>query len=505
MDNAEFTIIDEYFNKNKSVSDIEEKMDEVVDQRQNMVRFDPRISNIILPNDHKAAVVKSTIDDFQSIFEDRKLFRAPKKISPSMDRSSIREFIDNGLYSICIETTKRCNLRCDYCTWKDEHNVTKAFSNIDMCYEDAIKAVDYLIEHSSKRIEMARKYNYSSHVFAGIFKPPYKLNVSFYGGEPLLRFPLIEQVVSYCREIEKSGGPEFDFKMTTNFVHVSEEQLEYLVENDFNLLISLDGPEEIHDRYRRTVNGQGTYQSVIKNVDAYRQKSIDMNKRGFCLFNCVLAPPIQYKRIIEFFKELTDKYGDNCLRSACSDVPGFCPQQESMDLKKENNEMQRMLIDEGLKWLSDQEGDSLSIESNRLIVSMMSSFMNRNISPKGFCDHCGGSHSGPCFPGSRAYLSVDRKYYPCERVSQNEKFVIGDVDEGLSVEKIHDMVMKEHKLVKHKCIDCWAIKNCSLCYKILESDDIDQECQDCTERAESEIMFALEVSEKFKINMEKLY
>ena len=155
-------------------------------------------------------------------------------------------FMDNTLIvkSMCLHVTHDCNLRCDYCfAGKGDYHSGKAFLPLDV----GKKALEFLMTHSGEREN---------------------LEVDFFGGEPLMNFTVVKQLVDYGRELEKQYGKKIQFTMTTNCLLVNDEVIDFCRREIGNVVISIDGRREVHDKVRRTVSGKDSYGTVLPRAQA---------------------------------------------------------------------------------------------------------------------------------------------------------------------------------------------------------------------------------------------
>ena len=148
--------------------------------------------------------------------------------------------------SMCLHVAHDCNLRCKYCF----------AATGDFCmgerkllpFEVGKKALDWLVEKSGKRVH---------------------LEVDFFGGEPLMNFEVMKQLVEYGRSIEKEKNKKFKFTTTTNCVLMNDEIIDFLNREMGNVVISMDGRPEVHDRMRPTVNGKGSYAIIAEKAKKF--------------------------------------------------------------------------------------------------------------------------------------------------------------------------------------------------------------------------------------------
>ena len=159
--------------------------------------------------------------------------------------------------AMCLHAAHDCNLRCKYCfaSTGDFHGPRGLLP-----VETGKRALDWLVAHSGNRKN---------------------LEVDFFGGEPLMNFGALKEIVAYGREIEKRTGKVFWFTTTTNCIGLTDEVADYLNEEMHNVVLSIDGRREVHDFMRPTINGKGSYDLVLKNALAFGLKGRVAHGIGF--------------------------------------------------------------------------------------------------------------------------------------------------------------------------------------------------------------------------------
>ena len=137
--------------------------------------------------------------------------------------------------ALCLHVAHTCNLNCSYCfASQGKYHGDRAV----MSFEVGKRALDFLIEHSGTRKN---------------------LEVDFFGGEPLMNFQVVKDLVSYARSIEKQHGKRFRFTLTTNGIQIDDDVIEFANRECSNVVLSLDGRKEIHDRFRVDYAGNGSW------------------------------------------------------------------------------------------------------------------------------------------------------------------------------------------------------------------------------------------------------
>lgn len=194
----------------------------------------------------------------------------------------LEDLLNRKLRKITLQVTQGCNLRCKYCIYSENSSANqRPHSNKRMEWETAKRGIDFLWEHS--------------------VDSPY-VNIGFYGGEPLLEFPLIRKSVSYAKKL--FDGKKITFSMTSNGTLLTDEIIDFLVQEDISLLISLDGPKEIHDRSRIFANGAGSFDIVMQNIEKVKAKAPEYaNQIGFSM---VMDPSNDYDCINEITLSTSD-------------------------------------------------------------------------------------------------------------------------------------------------------------------------------------------------------
>lgn len=158
------------------------------------------------------------------------------------------------LSTIVLNVNTGCNLGCTYCYKEDLATPARGER---MTFETAVRSVDLLLKQAAARS---------------------KVGIVFFGGEPLTNMPLIRQVVSYAEERARQESKEIDFSLTTNATLLTAELIDFFAAHRFGISVSMDGPQAVHDRNRRTVGGRGTYEVVARKVrlllERYRARPV---------------------------------------------------------------------------------------------------------------------------------------------------------------------------------------------------------------------------------------
>jgi len=201
----------------------------------------------------------------------------PSRLSYPVDEDLLPDLLDSRLEQLILNITETCNMRCRYCTFSGTYPLERRHSAGTMEEAVARKAVCYFWRHS-RRSE--------------------KAHISFYGGEPLTCFNRIRCIVEYAKSLQWS--PELSFHLDTNGTLLTDESMWFLVKNKIFLQVSLDGPKEVHDKYRVYKGGRGSFEDVMANLE--RLRTIDPTYfQRHVVFAATVAPPCDLLKANEFF------------------------------------------------------------------------------------------------------------------------------------------------------------------------------------------------------------
>ena len=347
----------------------------------------------------------------------------------------------NNVHHIVFEVTDKCNLKCDYCAYGD---IYSGYDKRNCKNLDFIKAkilLDYFIPIWGKNVD------------EGIQE---SILISFYGGEPLLNFRLIAQVVEYC---ESSGLKKdfFKYSMTTNGIYLAKYH-EYLIEKDFRILVSLDGNKENHS-FRVKKNNENSHDEIIANLELLRKKNSDYFEKNISFIS------VMHKR--NTFLEAID-YSENKFNK----LPTITPLSTD-DIIPEK----RDYFDEYIKsnTVANITEDVLQkFNDEKLAKYDVYSFARKNLrhyfkyyhSVYNITKNMPISPTGTCIPFTRkVFLSTNGKILPCERV--HVKHTLGNVSKSKGVVLDFDAIAKYFNdtvvQFKEHCKSCYNRYTCEIC------------------------------------------
>lgn len=386
--------------------------------------------------------IEDAIQEIRYAIKEEHILSAPRLVTLTGTAvTSLEDTLKSGVENVTLEVTEKCNLRCKYCIYNPSHAEYREFGHRDMQWETAKKAIDFLKSHSD-----------------GAEHP----HIGFYGGEPLINFNIIKKSVEYAKENFK----DITFAMTTNATLVNEDIADYLLENEVNIIVSLDGPKDLHDANRILVNGCGSYENTVRGIrlllDAQRRKG----KKGKISFNMVVSGPNydeNYTKIQEFLDKEEWISKDIMVLTATvdrgpKDSEYYIPQgskerqytegtydplcEWEVNYKKSNND-KKVLFSDGVM------DKGMMIIHKRLLSEYPVKAYGLN---------------GCCVPGQRRiYVTVDGDFLLCEKVGNIPN--IGNVNKGFDIDRIRSLYVEEFiNNAKEYCKNCWAVNLCSMCY-----------------------------------------
>ena len=354
--------------------------------------------------------VDELISDIESLKETGQLF-SDDIYEEYIDDISDRQTVVKAL---CLHIAHDCNLACRYCfAGQGEYNGESAL----MSAETGKKAIDFLIKSSGNRRN---------------------LEVDFFGGEPLMNFEVVKEFVAYGRSLEEKYNKKFRFTLTTNGVLLNDDVLEFANKEMSNLVLSIDGRKELHDYMRPSRNGKGSYDIILpKFIEAAEKRNqTDYYVRGtFTHFNT------------DFDKDVI----------------------HLADLGFKQISVEPVVADPSCDYaITDDDIDKICDSYDRLAKEMLKrqkegngfNFFHFMIDLSG--GPCVAKRLSGCGSGTE-YLAVTPwgDLYPCHQFVGNEKFLLGNLDEGINRTDICNDFKRCNVYSKPKCRDCFAKFFCS--------------------------------------------
>lgn len=316
--------------------------------------------------------------------------------------------------ALCLHIAHDCNLACKYCFAEEgEYHGARSL----MSYEVGRKALDFLIANSGNRVN---------------------LEVDFFGGEPLMNFQVVKDLVAYGRSQEKEHNKKFRFTLTTNGMLLTDEVMEFANREMANVVLSVDGRKEVHDFMRPTRNGKGSYDLII---DKFKKMAELRNQTNYYVRGTFTHYNLDFSKDVLHLADLGFKQ--------ISAEPVVAPDTQPYAIKEED--LPKLF----------EEYDLLARE-----------MVEREKAGKGFnffhfmIDLTGGpclyKRLSGCGSGTE-YLAVSPcgDLYPCHQFVGMEEFKLGNVDTGIEKKELVDEFKLCNVYAKDKCKDCFARFYCS--------------------------------------------
>lgn len=355
------------------------------------------------------------------------------------ENTTYDEILSSVLSQLILVVTESCNMRCKYCIYSDNYPHIKEYSDKSMSFSIAKKAVDIYIEiHNERRKRGLEK--------AGV--------INFYGGEPFLNFDIIKKVVEYCKEQKF----ETEFYATTNGTILTDEMIDFIIENKMNITFSLDGNKNNHDRNRVMKNNKPTFDLIFKNISKLQKRKKEKNIKQDILFSTCFDLDTDLNEIVNFFlnnNELFEPYGVIYSKIVEYETKYY----ESANLNE--NELKNStakIYNEFIKLIE------LDKEIPVPIANLFFGLMLQKFRTKGSC-----KLGNACVPGGKITVDPNGKIYACEKMSQ--MYSIGDVETGISLDQVNYIYNKYLAVLNDKCSNCSLSRLCSLCYVHMITND----------------------------------
>ncbi len=316
--------------------------------------------------------------------------------------------------ALCLHIAHSCNLTCSYCfAGQGRYHGESAL----MSYETGKRALDFLIENSGTR---------------------HNLEVDFFGGEPLLNFDVVKRLVEYARSIEKEKNKNFRFTLTTNGMLVDDDVIDFCNREMSNVVLSLDGRKEIHDKYRVDHAGRGSWDVIVP----------------------------------KFQKFVRERGGKNYyMRGTFThENPDFLEDIKVMlDLGFTELSMEPVVAEEGSAAALTEDDKAIVMQQYEELAKLMLK-RDKEGKPFTFYHYMIDLKGGPCIykrisgcGSGTEYMAVTPQgdLYPCHQFVGEEKFKLGDIWSGVSNTAIQDEFLSCNVYARPGCRDCWAKLYCS--------------------------------------------
>lgn len=367
---------------------------------------------------------------------------------------NLDDYISRKLKILTIQLTHDCNLRCSYCPYTSNDGSYRLHKKKSINFDSIKKALEILRDNSVDSES---------------------ITIGFYGGEPLLEFNLLKETVDLSRKL--FIGKSINYTITTNGTLLTEDVLKFLQANDFQVVISLDGPQKINDANRKFAYGsKSVYEVVVEKVKHIHKHYPNLKKK--LGLNMVMDPTQSFKGYCDFFDELP-VLNDMMVSATVVDDEGKLEKYNySKSFRNESRYAKFLTYLNVFNEIDIDDQPFYKIVFNGTIQKNMEKLSSQKTLGEKFCP------SGPCIPGHhRLMVNVEGVFYPCERVSEENDFnCIGDVNTGFNIERASS-ILNVAQEIEYKCKDCFAFRNCSLCVKghecrLKDDNMMEEKCRD---------------------------
>ena len=372
------------------------------------------IKKYILDKYESENICEKDVDD---CLEDIKaLESAGKLFTPDTYENMAFDFKKRNsvIKALCLHVAHSCNLNCEYCfASQGKYHGERAL----MSFETGKRALDFLVENSGTRRN---------------------LEVDFFGGEPLMNWEVVKKLVEYAREIEKIHGKNFRFTLTTNGMLIDDDVIDFCNKEMSNVVLSLDGRKEVHDRFRKDYQGRGSYDVIVPKFQELVRRRGGKNyyMRGtFTHYNTDFTKDILSMADLGF--------------TELSMEPVVCSPEDASALTESDLpvlfEQYEILAKEMIR--RKKEGKGFTFYHYMLDLK------------HGPCIY---KRISGCGSGTE-YMAVTPSgdLYPCHQFVGDKKYLLGNIYDGVTNTEIQNEFKLCNAYAREECADCWAKLYCS--------------------------------------------
>ena len=355
--------------------------------------------------------IRECISEVKELVEDGQLF-TEDIYEPFVEK--FKEKRQTVVKALCLHIAHDCNLACKYCFAEEgEYHGRRAL----MSFEVGKKALDFLVANSGNRVN---------------------LEVDFFGGEPLMNWDVVKQLVAYGRSLEKPDNKKFRFTLTTNGVLLNDEVMEFVNKEMSNVVLSLDGRKEVNDRMRPFRTGKGSYDLI---VPKFQKLAESRNQTNYYIRGTFTRNNLDFSEDVKHFADLGFKQ--------MSIEPVVGPEEDPYSIR-------------------EQDLPQIMEEYDKLALEYIDRYKKEN--GFNFFHFMIDLTQGPCVykrlsgcGSGTEYLAVTPwgDFYPCHQFVGNEDFLMGNVDEGIIKPEIVKEFGNCNVYSKEKCKNCFAKFYCS--------------------------------------------
>jgi uncharacterized protein len=361
--------------------------------------------------DVTAEELRLCADDIEALVAAGKLY-TPDRFAPMA--GTFKDRSGNVIKALCLHVAHTCNLNCSYCfASQGKYSGERAL----MSFEVGKRALDFLMESSGTRKN---------------------LEVDFFGGEPLMNWDVVKQLVQYARSVEKARNKNFRFTLTTNGVLIDDDVIEFANKEMSNVVLSLDGRREIHDATRVDYAGNGSYDRI---VPKFQKLVASRDGKGYYMRGTFTHMNPDFTRDVFHMADLGfTELSMEPVVAAADDPMALTP--EDIEIVKEQYEI---LAKEMIR--RNQEGKGFTFYHYMIDLT------------QGPCIY---KRISGCGSGTE-YMAVTPwgDLYPCHQFVGDTAYKLGDIWNGVTNEALREEFRGCNAYARSECADCWAKLYCS--------------------------------------------
>ncbi len=360
---------------------------------------------------------KYSVDDIKESYEEvKELEEAEMLFTEDVYQQYITDFKKRKtvVKAMCLHIAHDCNLACKYCFAEEgEYHGRRALMSLEV----GKKALDFLVANSGNRVN---------------------LEVDFFGGEPLMNWDVVKELVNYGRSLEEPHNKKFRFTLTTNGVLLNDDIMEFANKEMANVVLSLDGRQEVNDNMRPFRNGKGSYELIVPKFQKFAESRGD---KSYYVRGTFTRENLDFAEDVKHFADLGFKHMSIEPVVGAADEP-YAIREE--DLPKIMEEYDKLAL-EYIK--RAKEGNGFNFFHFMIDLTQ---------------GPCVAKRLSGCGSGTE-YLAVTPwgDFYPCHQFVGEENYLMGNVYDGITRTDIQDNFKLCNVYAKPKCKDCFARYYCS--------------------------------------------
>ena len=373
------------------------------------------ITQMLQKYGHREDVTREDLElcmqDIKTLVDNQKLY-TPDNYEPLAGNFKAKS--GNVVKALCLHVAHTCNLNCSYCfASQGKYHGERAL----MSFEVGKQALDFLMENSGTR---------------------HNLEVDFFGGEPLMNWDVVKQLVAYARSVEKERGKNFRFTLTTNGVLIDDDVIDFANKEMSNVVLSLDGRKEIHDATRVDYRGQGSYDKIVPKF----QKLVESRGgKGYYMRGTFTHQNPDFTKDVFHMADLGF--------TELSMEPVVCAADDPMALTPEDIEIVKEQYEILAKDMIRREKEGKPITFYHYMIDLT----------EGPCIY---KRISGCGSGTE-YMAVTPwgDLYPCHQFVGEEAYKLGDIWNGVTNDALREEFRACNAYARPECKDCWAKLYCS--------------------------------------------